>query len=340
MNMEEFLSGAAYLPPSLRDVVVQVPERIQAVTQEIRLRAGAPVILSTPAGELLVTRGGQVSEWLSDGALLCDGSQLEDCFERLCEYSVHTHQQEIREGYVSTRSGCRAGIAGTVVTQDGQIVAMRRITSICIRIARRHDGCSAALAAELIDENGLIRSALLAGEPSSGKTSLLRDLARQLSGGRLGRRYRTVVVDERGELSAAGGLTECDVLLHCPKGEGVLQAVRCLAPDVVLFDELGTMEEVQAVMAGLNAGVAAIATAHGRDLLTLLRRPPVRAALEGGAFSRVVLLEGRRTPGIWRRIVETEDLYDQNAGAAADRRSGYASRGLRSGRPQPAGIRA
>lgn len=338
--MGDFLSGAAYLPPPLRDVVIQVPERIQAMTQEIRLRAGAPVILSTPAGELLVTRSGQVSEWLSDGALLCDYAQLEECFERLCEYSVHTHQQEIRQGYISTRSGCRAGIAGTVVTEGGRIVTMRQITSVCIRIARRHDGCSAALAAELIGGDGLPRSALLAGEPSSGKTSLLRDLARQFSGGRLGRRYRTVVVDERGELSAEGGLAGCDVLLHCPKGEGILQAVRCLAPDVVLFDEIGTMEEVQAVMAGLNAGVAAIATAHCRDILSLLRRPPVRTALEGGAFSCVVLLEGRRSPGVWRQIVETEELYGQGTGAIADRRVGSTAGLLCGVGAQPPGVRS
>ena len=54
--MGDFLSGAAYLPPSIRDVIIGVPARIQTATQEIRLRAGAPVVLSTPAGELLVTK--------------------------------------------------------------------------------------------------------------------------------------------------------------------------------------------------------------------------------------------------------------------------------------------
>ena len=307
--MGDFLSGAAYLPPSIRDVIIGVPARIQTATQEIRLRAGAPVVLSTPAGELLVTKSGQVTELSSGSLLTCDPLQLEDCFQRLCEYSVHTHQQEIKDGYVSTRSGCRAGIAGSVVTENGAIVTMRHITSICIRIARRHDGCASALAAEMIGPSGL-RSALSAGEPSSGKTSLLRDLARQLAGGRMGRRYRTVVVDERGELSGEGGLSECDVLLHCPKGAGIQQAVRCLAPDVILFDELGSAEEVQAVLAGLNAGVAAVASAHCRDIPSLLRRPCVRMALDSGAFDCVVALDGRKSPGVWRRIYETGELYD------------------------------
>lgn len=106
------------------DVIIGVPARIQTATQEIRLRAGAPVVLSTPAGELLVTKSGQVTELSSGSLLTCDPLQLEDCFQRLCEYSVHTHQQEIKDGYVSTRSGCRAGIAGSVVTENGAIVTM------------------------------------------------------------------------------------------------------------------------------------------------------------------------------------------------------------------------
>lgn len=214
--MSEFLSGAAYLPPALRDIVAQVPARIQASTQEIRLRAGGPVVLSTPAGDLLVTKTGQVTELSGGGLLVCDRQQLDDCFQRLCEYSVHTHQQEIREGYVSTRSGCRVGLAGSLVVEDGQILSMRQITSLCIRIARRHDGCASALAAELVQGTSL-RSALLAGEPSSGKTSLLRDLARQLSSGHLGRRYRVAVVDERGSSPPRKGCPTATCCSTAPK---------------------------------------------------------------------------------------------------------------------------
>jgi stage III sporulation protein AA len=335
--MSEFLSGAAYLPPALRDIVAQVPARIQASTQEIRLRAGGPVVLSTPAGDLLVTKTGQVTELSGGGLLVCDRQQLDDCFQRLCEYSVHTHQQEIREGYVSTRSGCRVGLAGSLVVEDGQILSMRQITSLCIRIARRHDGCASALAAELVQGTSL-RSALLAGEPSSGKTSLLRDLARQLSSGHLGRRYRVAVVDERGELSAEEGLPDCDVLLHSPKGAGIQQAVRCLAPDVVMFDEIGTMEEVQAVTAGLNAGVSVVASVHGRDPASLLRRPPVRAALESGAFDCVVMLEGRRSPGLWRKVYETGDLLAEGDRPSSDCAGRDWPGRLCGGRPEPARV--
>lgn len=333
--MTDFETASANLPPDLRDTLRRVPDRLQACAQEIRLRAGAPVILSTPGGEKLIRHNGEPVEYERTDLLICTQSLLEDCFQALCDYSVHTHQQEIREGYISTRSGCRVGIAGSVVTQNGEILSIRGITSLCIRVARRHEGCSSELLRRLLAD-GAPRGTLICGEPSSGKSSILRDLARQLSLGHTGRRYRVAVVDERGELSANGSLSCCDVLLHCPKGQGVQLAVRSLAPEVVIFDELGSQEETEAVRAGLNSGVAAIASAHCRDFATLIRRPAVRTALEDGLFERIVLLAGRNKPGSIENVVETGDLFAENSRIAFGSGGGHIPRSVCIGRPQQA----
>lgn len=314
--MTEFQNAIACLPTSVRAVLEKTSSQVQRETQEIRLRVGAPITLSTGKRELLVTSSGETTELWRTSLYVCDQGQITDCFQSLCEYSVHTHQQEICRGYISTRTGCRAGLAGTVVTEEGEIVSMRQITSICLRVARNHEGCASAVLPALLDNNR-IRGTLLCGEPSSGKTSLLRDIANQLSAGVKGRRYRVAVIDERGELSYGHTLKNCDVLLFSPKGAGIQQAVRCLAPDVVIFDELGTMEETQAVTAGLNAGVAVITSAHGRSMQDLQRRPPVAAALHTGAFERIVLLKGRLQPGIPAEVVSMEELVPAARSAAA-----------------------
>lgn len=243
--MDSFERAAGYLPADLRELLRKIPPALRLEIQEIRLRADAPLILSAPSGEWAVSGTGQVTEKAETAGRICTKQELEETFEALCEYSVHSHQQELRRGYISTRSGCRAGVAGTTVVEGGQVVSMRSITSLCIRVARPHPGCAASLARALTDSRGRVHSALLCGEPSSGKSSLLRDLARQLSQGLTGRRYRVSVIDERGELSGVpeapgqASLRNCDVLLYCPKPAGIGQAVRCLAPDVLLFDELG-----------------------------------------------------------------------------------------------------
>lgn len=306
--LTEFAKAAVYLPEGLKDAVLMLPDSITSSIQEIRLRADAPVSLSLPDGEWMVSMSGNPVLQDNGDILFCSRDQLDECFMKLCEYSVHSHQQELRAGYITAANGCRAGIAGTAVAENGKVVSYRGITSICLRVARVHDGCAKELMSALW--NGCrIQSALVCGEPSSGKTSLLRDLARLLSTGGRGRRWKTSVVDERGELSGNGSLGLCDVLKNCPKAIGIQQAVRCLAPDIVIFDELGTTEETRAVIEGLNSGVAAISSAHCRDPESLLRRPPLAAALESGAFELVIFLEGRHTPGRLSRIMKAGDIY-------------------------------
>ena len=344
--MDSFERAAGYLPADLRELLRKIPPALRLEIQEIRLRADAPLILSAPSGEWAVSGTGQVTEKAETAGRICTKQELEETFEALCEYSVHSHQQELRQGYISTRSGCRAGVAGTTVVEGGQVVSMRSITSLCIRVARPHPGCAASLARALTDSRGRVHSALLCGEPSSGKSSLLRDLARQLSQGLTGRRYRVSVIDERGELSRVpeapgqASLRNCDVLLYCPKPAGIGQAVRCLAPDVLLFDELGGEDEVDAVTAGLFAGVAAIASAHCRDRDSLLRRQAIRRALENGAFDYVVMLAGRGRPGEVAGIFETEAWLHENSGLAPHRGGGTAPRFDGGGRTPAAGVDA
>lgn len=323
--MAEFIKAAEYLPVSLKKAVLQIPESIAARIQEIRLRLDAPLFVSTADREWMISKSGHPIQTQSN-AIFCSKQQLEECFLMLCEYSVHTHQHELCAGFITARNGCRAGIAGTAVVENNKLVSVRNITSICIRVARRHDGCASELVSAVL-RGGRLHSALICGEPSSGKSSLIRDLARQLSTGTQGRHWRTAVVDERGELSSNHNLNFCDVLRGYPKAEGIQQAVRCFAPDVVIFDELGSLDETKAVIQGLNSGVAAIATAHCRDEDSLFARPPLAQAVASGAFERVIFLKGRSNPGEIARVLETRDLIAENnrGVSCVFGRSGYGS---------------
>ena len=304
-----FDRAASILPQEFATVLTRLPASIHERAQEIRLRMGGPLVVSTPMQEWMITRSGQGTATQTPDTIIAERQTLEDCFYKACEYSVHSHQHEICQGFVTAKNGCRVGIAGTAVQQNGVITSIRDITSICIRVAREHHGCASNLTRIIASER--IRSTLICGEPSSGKTSLLRDLARSLSDGESGKRYRVAIVDERCELAAFKcGLY--DILRGYPKAEGLRQAVRGLAPDVIIFDELGTSTEVSAILDGLNTGIAAICSAHCTDVNSLLRRPQLREALTAGAFERVIFLEGRHNPGQAVRIMETGDLLAEN----------------------------
>lgn len=286
--MDEWTKAIAVLPQFVRDRLEQIPPYMKRSVQEIRFQKDLPVTLCMPNEKHV----------LNDAE--CTGERLVTTFETLCDFSVHSHQEEIRNGYVTAKNGCRAGIAGTYITENGCISSVRNITSVCFRIRRFHVGCAKDIAFTL-KKSGRLTSALICGEPASGKTSVLCDLICELS-----ENYRIAVVDERGELELPKE-TPCDRLIGCTKADGIEQALRTLAPDGIVFDELGTVQETEAILQCLNSGVATVASIHADGMDTLKRRPAAESAIKSGVFDYAVFLKGRHDPGVLDRIVSLRE---------------------------------
>ena len=88
-----------------------------------------------------------------------------------------------------------------------------------------------------------------------------------------------------------------DTVAGLPKAQAVQMALRTLAPQAVLLDELGGLEEVRGLEQGFFSGVDYIASLHAAAPDEALRRPQVAYMREKGMLRVLVMLAGRQAPG-------------------------------------------
>ena len=280
--MDEYYRILESLPPALRTPLAKLDAHYAPHIQEIRLRLGQPVQFTIcgrlcPAAKFLPGTG-------LPAALETD--TLRDCFLQLCRRSVYAYEDELKQGYFTLPGGSRVGVAGVCGP-----AGFADITSLNLRVARQVPCVLPPQLRRTLDAlNGGI---LVVGTPGSGKTTFLRSIIRYLDTAR----RIFCVADERGELLTAGHTVHCDVYTRCTKAQAIQMALRCMNPQVIVCDELGTQADLQAVEAGLACGVVFVASVHCDTLEALNRKPPTARLLAMGAFETLVLLDGRVNPG-------------------------------------------
>ncbi|HLO04054.1 MAG TPA: stage III sporulation protein AA [Symbiobacteriaceae bacterium] len=291
-----------FLPPRLASVIERT--RLPGALTEIRLRLGRPVGLSFVGGDGFLCEDGRPTMDPS-AALIAQDELFGEVLHLVTRGSLYAWEEEVRSGYLTLPGGHRVGLTGRALAENGEIRTLQPITGLNIRIARAVKEIARPLLPHLLD-GGRFCSTLIIGPPGTGKTTLLRDCCRVLSLGQFGlcQPHRVGVVDERSEIggAVAGVPTHdlgprTDLLDGAPKALGLINLIRSMSPQVVAVDELGKPADSEAVQEALHAGVAVIATAHGRNLDDLRRRPALAALMNDGAFRRVIVLAADAVPG-------------------------------------------
>ena len=275
-----------------------VPDR--GKLQEIRLRAGKPVLVFMDGREYMVGREGLLEPDADLSPVLADPALIREILGIFSRYSLYAFEDEIRQGFLTIEGGHRVGIAGKAVTEGSGLRTIRDISSLNIRLAHEKPGCGDPVLPWLY-ENGRLQNTLILSPPGGGKTTLLRDLIGCLSkGSQTHPALRVAVVDERGEIAAArGGCAQFDVGPHTDiltgteKAEGISMLLRAMNPQVIAVDEITAPEDIRAMTVAANCGVAFLATVHGRDLDELRRRKLCRELLDTELFHQFIVLEGR-----------------------------------------------
>ena len=280
------------LTPSLAQPFYNMSKADLLSINEIRLRNQKYLTVVISGDEFYISSNGKVSNEC-DTALQITEEDIDFTYKTALRNTIYSFKREISLGYIITEGGNRVGFCGTAVLDDkGKNDTLKNISGISIRIAREIYGVANDLINELELFNDGLKNVLILGPPSSGKTTLLRDLCRQL-----GMKKRISLIDEKNEISATfksaaqndiGNFT--DVFNSYTKYYGILSAVKIMSPQIIVCDEIGTKDDLEALDYAINSGVKIIATMHSSSIDDAFKKPYMKELFSRKAFDYIVLL--------------------------------------------------
>ena len=285
-----------YFPKHIKEALENnISEEEVNIIKEIRIRINLPIIVKLAEKEKIIDY--KVST-----------EDINYIFQKICENSIYAYQNQIANGFVTIKGGNRVGIVGTAVVQNGKVTNLNYVSGLNFRIAQEIIGCSNKIMPNII-RGETIYNTLIIAMPGMGKTTLLRDIIRNLSNGFTDdntkiKGQNISVIDERGEISATyrGGSQNdlgirTDVLNDIPKAIGMKMAIRSMAPQIIAADEIGSVDDVNAIQYAICCGIKGIFTAHGNSVEDVKKNTELKSLIDNKIFEKFIIIkkeDGRR----------------------------------------------
>ncbi len=282
---------------NLRTMLQSLSRRELNNLEEIRLRTNQPLVCIVRGEEIALNQKGSCRV---EEAYIVSIQEIRNTLKLMSNFSMFSIEEQIKKGFFTINGGHRVGICGKTIIVNGEITTIKDISSLNVRISRQILGCSDDYLKYIVDKN--VENTLIISPPNNGKTTFLRDLVRNVSN----RGFGCVVVDERSEIGGSyKGELQCDlglrtdVLDSCEKVLGMTMALRSMAPKVIIVDEIGTDEDIKALLKVFNSGVNIIATCHSENLEQFKEKKVFRHFVEEKLFDRYVFMKNKKPVAIY-----------------------------------------
>lgn len=288
------------LPNTIKSYISNIQDLNQL--QEIRIKINKPILYQIGKRERIIN-------------YIATADDLKAILQRISNYSIYAFEEEIKQGYITIKGGHRVGLCGNCVLENYTIKTLKDIASVNIRICKEIIGCSDSIMPYIL-ENNRVKNTIIISPPKCGKTTLIRDISRNLSEGINNNNFnpqKICIIDERSEIAACyKGVPQMrvgmrtDVLDNCPKSLGIMMAIRSMSPEVIICDEIGTQKDMESILMALNSGVSLITTIHGFGIEDLYKRNVFNEVMENKVFERAIILSNVNGVG------SVEYIYDFN----------------------------
>lgn len=309
---QEFIN---IFPDSMKEFWTEIAKEAENI-EEVRIRVNNPISILWKGQEYFLTPKGKTTHNIKEARLITS-REIEAILNHICKCSVYAFEDEVKEGYITVRGGHRVGLAGEVVVDEkGHIVTIKYVTFMNIRISHEILGAADGVM-DFVFQNGQLKNSLIVSPPGCGKTTLLRDMIRQLSKGNYKRRpYKMGVVDERNEIGGGyRGMPQndlgprTDVLSCLSKKQAMLMLIRSMSPEVLVLDEIGEKEDIEALQYAIKCGVTILATIHAGNKEELLKKPYMTELLNVGGFERLIFMQKKDGKCIVTQKIQVGELY-------------------------------
>ncbi|MGI6731272.1 MAG: stage III sporulation protein AA [Anaerovoracaceae bacterium] len=273
----------AKMPAETAQQIRRLPAKLLNHIEEIRLRLGH---------HMIIYANGREYELEGPNGKRIDREMMASMLNALLNHSAYAYQDELSNGYITIEGGHRVGVCGRTVLENGKIKTIKDFSSINIRRSREIIGVSDPCMRFLMKGKGGIYNTVIISPPKCGKTTLLRDMIRNLSN----TGFKVGVCDERSEISGSyHGISSydlgirTDVLDGCPKAQGIIMLIRSMSPDIIATDEIGKSEDCRSIEAAVCAGISLVTTIHGNSYDDLLNSG-IGDLVRAGVFQRLIFL--------------------------------------------------
>ena len=250
---------------------------------EIRIRLDKPLIVKINNKNIVI------NNLSSNQPYVINEKDIDYIIGVASEHSVYSIDNQLIHGYI-TYQGIRIGVLGEAVYINNSLKTIKNINSLVIRIPHEIKGAADKII-DLVIKNGQVYNTLILSKPAIGKTTILRDLARQISN----KGFDTLIVDERNEIAGVNkdknfDVGVCsDIYTNIIKNDAYELGIRACNPDVIVVDEIYGENELNNLYNINNLGVSIIGTMHFNNSLPIKQHKYYN--LISSIFNFIVMLD-------------------------------------------------